>query len=189
MLSRVLRSCVLLAFILSAIPAYAQQTGAISGKVVDSGGGVLPGVTVEARSDVLPVPRVATTGVNGEYRLPALPPGNYTLTFVLSGMQNVTRQAEVQFGAGHHRRRDARAAGRYRERRSRPRSASLIEKESATIKSGLSSTQIMSLPVGQEYRDLLKLIPAVQYSARTACAARAPAAAARTTSISSTAST
>ena len=40
----VLGMCVALA-----APAVAQQTGAISGKVVDTGGGVLPGVTVEAR--------------------------------------------------------------------------------------------------------------------------------------------
>ena len=57
MLSSLRRSCVLLAFILTAGPAFAQQTGAISGKVADTGGGVLPGVTVEARSDVLPGPR------------------------------------------------------------------------------------------------------------------------------------
>ena len=41
---------------------------------------------------------------------------------------------------------------------------SLIERESASLKSGVSNEQIMSLPVGQEYRDLLKLIPGVQYS-------------------------
>jgi len=79
-----------------AAPAIAQQTGGISGKVVDSGGGVLPGVTVEARSDVLPGPRETVTDANGEYRLPALPPGNYTVKFELSGMQIVTREALVQ---------------------------------------------------------------------------------------------
>ena len=73
-----------------AVPASAQQTGAISGKVVDTSNAVLPGVTVEARSDVLPSPRVTVTEGNGEYRLPALPPGKYTLTFTLSGMQTVT---------------------------------------------------------------------------------------------------
>ena len=60
--------------------ALAQQTGAIIGKVVDSTGGALPGVTVEARSDVLPSPRVTVTGATGEYRLPALPPGDYTVS-------------------------------------------------------------------------------------------------------------
>ena len=77
-------------------PAHAQQTGSISGKAVDTGGGVLPGVTVEARSDVLPGPRETVTGASGEYQLPALPPGNYTVTFTLSGMQTVTRKAQVQ---------------------------------------------------------------------------------------------
>ena len=45
--------------------------------------------------------------------------------------------------------------------------ATLIDKESATIKSGLSNEQIRALPVGQEYRDLLKLIPGVQYTQDT----------------------
>ena len=67
-------------------PASAQQTGSISGKAVDTGGAILPGVTVEASSDVLPSARVTTTGAHGEFSLPALPPGNYTVTFTLSGM-------------------------------------------------------------------------------------------------------
>ncbi len=163
MLSRILRTVLLLTLVVPAIPAYAQQTGAISGKVADTGGGVLPGVTVEARASVLPVPRVTTTGVNGEYRLPALPPGTYTLTFVLSGMQNVTRQAEVQLSQDTVVDATLGLQG-VTESVEVTATASLIEKDSATIKSGLSNTQIMSLPVGQEYRDLLKLIPGVQYS-------------------------
>ena len=53
-------------------------------------------MTVTARSDVLPQPRVTVTGANGDYLLPALPPGAYTLEFALSGMQTPTRKAEVQ---------------------------------------------------------------------------------------------
>jgi hypothetical protein len=163
MISRVRCLCIFFAFVLSTIPSYAQQTGAISGKVVDTAGGVLPGVTVEARSNVLPVPRLTTTGANGEYRLPALPPGTYTLTFVLSGMQNVTRQAEVQLSQDTVVDTTL-GLQNVTESVEVTASASLIEKDTAGLKSGISNEQIMSLPVGQEYRDLLKLIPAVQYT-------------------------
>jgi len=82
---------------LCAAPAYAQ-TGSIGGKVTASDGSPLPGVTVEARSNVLPTPRVVTTESNGDYRFPTLQPGKYTVTFTLSGMQPVTREADVQLG-------------------------------------------------------------------------------------------
>ena len=63
------RVVILFLLALSSAPAYAQQTGTITGKVVDTGGGVLPGVTVEASSNVLPTPRTTVTGANG--RVPA----------------------------------------------------------------------------------------------------------------------
>ena len=71
---RVVRSLLLLFIVALAVPLFAQQTGAINGKVT-SDGAQLPGVTVEARSNVLPQPRVTVTDGNGEYRLPALQPG------------------------------------------------------------------------------------------------------------------
>ncbi len=144
-----------------AAPAAAQQTGGVTGKVVDSGGAVLPGVTVEARSEVLPGPRETVTDGNGEYRLPALPPGTYTLKFELSGMQVVTREAFVQLSQDTPVDATLGIAG-VSENVTVTASASLIERDTASIKSGLSNQQIMSLPVGQEYRDLLRLIPGVQ---------------------------
>jgi Carboxypeptidase regulatory-like domain len=155
---------VLLAFLVSAVPASAQQTGIVSGKVVDSGGGVLPGVTVEARAGVLPTPRVATTDSNGEYRLQALPPGDYTLTFVMSGMQTVTRQAQVQLGQDTVVDATLGLQG-VTETVDVTATVSLVERDNASIKSGVSNQQIMALPVGQDYRDLVKLIPGVQVTA------------------------
>ena len=92
-----LRSRLLLALIvlLFAMPMFAQQTGAIHGRVTATDGSALPGVTVEARSNALPQPRVTTTNSTGDFRLPALQPGAYTLTFSLSGMQTATRRADV----------------------------------------------------------------------------------------------
>ena len=43
--------------ILSAAAVSAAQTGTMQGKITDSSGGVLPGVTVEAKSNVLPTAR------------------------------------------------------------------------------------------------------------------------------------
>ena len=161
--ARMLRMLVIGTFVLLPVTASAQQTGAIIGKVIDTGGGVLPGVTVEARSDVLPSPRTTVTEVNGEYRLPALPPGNYTLTFVLSGMQTSTRQAQVQLSQDTVVNATL-GVGGVEETVTVTATASLIDRETATIKSGVSNEQIMALPVGQEYRDLVKLIPGVQYT-------------------------
>ena len=83
-----LRTVRILAFVCGiaalAWPAQAQQTGSISGKAADNSGGVLPGVTVEARADVLPGPRTTVTGVQ-RYQLPALPRWQLQITFTLSG--------------------------------------------------------------------------------------------------------
>lgn len=160
---RVLRT--LLCFLLMAVaaPLLAQQTGLISGKVTDGSGAVLPGVTVEARSAVLPGPRGTVTGANGDYRLPALPPGNYTVTFALSGMQTLTRRADVRLSQDTIVDATLAVSGR-EETVVVTAEVSLVDKDSTAIASALSNEEIFSLPVAQEYRDLQKLIPGVQYS-------------------------
>jgi len=145
------------------VAALAQQTGSISGRVVASDGSALPGVTVEIVGDVLPGGRLAISGANGDYRLPALLPGTYTVTFTLSGMQTVTRAAQVQLSQNTAVNAEMSVQG-VSETVTVTATASLIDINAATIKSGVSAAQIAALPVGNEYRDLLKLIPGVQYS-------------------------
>jgi hypothetical protein len=157
---------VVMALLLAASPLLAQQTGGIIGRVTASDGAILPGVTVEARSAVLPGPRITTTATNGEFRLPALPPGGYTLTFTFPGMQTTTRTAQVQLA------QDTRAdvtlnVGALEESVTVEAEVSLVDQETATLKTGIDSDQIQQVPVGQDYRDLQKLIPAVQYTQDT----------------------
>src|SRR5262245_11761562 len=77
---------------LCAMPAIAQETrGAIEGTVVDSSGGVLPGVTVQSTSAAGAV-QSTVTDAKGIYRFPALIPGTYTVTSTLSGFS--TAKAE-----------------------------------------------------------------------------------------------
>jgi hypothetical protein len=157
------RVWVILAVLLVSSSAHAQQTGSVAGRVVDTSDLALPGVTVEARADVLPAPRVAVTDGNGDYRLPALPPGNYTLTFTLSGMQTVERPATVQLALTTVVDATLGVAG-LNEVVTVTASASLIDRSSAEIGTAIAAEQIRALPVGQQYRDLVKLIPGVQVS-------------------------
>src|SRR5580692_8734063 len=86
-----LSSLVLMCLVL--IPALASAQGSITGVVKDSSGAVLPGVTVEAASPVL-IERVRTVATDGtgQYRIVDLRPGNYTVTFTLTGFVPVKRE-------------------------------------------------------------------------------------------------
>jgi Ca-activated chloride channel homolog len=75
----------LLASLLLAAEANAQgnPTGTVSGRVTGQDGAALPGVTVTAASPNLQGVRSVTTSAVGDYIIPFLPPGQYTLTFEL----------------------------------------------------------------------------------------------------------
>jgi protocatechuate 3,4-dioxygenase beta subunit len=69
-------------------PADAQELrGSIEGTVKDASGGVLPGVTVEARNSATNAPQVTVTDASGAFRFPSLVPGRYTITATLSGFE------------------------------------------------------------------------------------------------------
>src|SRR3990172_10354096 len=74
-------------------------TGAINGKVTDTTGGVMPGVTVTISSPSMQGVRTAVTSDDGAYRFPAVPPGEYKITYELAGFSTVIRDA-VRVGLG-----------------------------------------------------------------------------------------
>ena len=74
------------------VPAVAVAQSSIGGAVTDDTGGVLPGVTVEASSDVLiEGSRVVFTDGTGTYNIIDLRPGEYTVTFTLPGFGTLVR--------------------------------------------------------------------------------------------------
>ena len=89
----VVRVCLAVAAVIALLPAAAfAQEGTIAGTVRDSSGAVMPGVTVEVTSPALiEKVRSATTDANGQYRIPALPIGTYTVTFTLEGFTKQQR--------------------------------------------------------------------------------------------------
>lgn len=76
----------MLAAMLLSIPAFAQeQTGGVQGTVTDSDGGAIPGATVTITGEGYT--NVTVTNAKGFYRLPAIPPGAYTVAAELDGFQ------------------------------------------------------------------------------------------------------
>ena len=75
-------------------PALASaQTSAIAGEVKDTSGAVLPGVTVDVSSPALiEKTRSAVTDGAGQYKITALRPGVYSVTFTLPGFSVVKRE-------------------------------------------------------------------------------------------------
>jgi hypothetical protein len=77
----------------------ASTTGSINGKVADSSGGVLPGVTVTVTSPSMMGVQSTVTDTGGNYRFPALPPGTYTVAFELPGFNTLKRE-NIQISMG-----------------------------------------------------------------------------------------
>ena len=152
--------------LLVASAAFAQQTGSVSGRVTATDGAALPGVTVEARSSVLPQPRITLTDETGEYRLPALQPGTYAITFNLAGLQTVTRNVNVLLNQNAEVNVALGIAG-VAEEITVTAEASLVDRQSTELQSTLSSRELQTLPLTQDYRDLQKLIPGVMYTQDT----------------------
>jgi outer membrane receptor protein involved in Fe transport len=82
--------------LLLSVPLFAQTPlGTISGRVLDASNLAVPGVTVTATSPNLQGSRSTSTSTNGDFILPALPPGRYTVTFELAGFGAVKEEREL----------------------------------------------------------------------------------------------
>jgi hypothetical protein len=86
--------------ILPAVTSAQGLTGAVSGTVKDSQGGVLAGAVVRLASASLMTGEVQTTSSEkGQWRFPVLPPGQYVLTVELSRFARY-REEGLTIGAG-----------------------------------------------------------------------------------------
>src|SRR5688572_9913600 len=102
-MTRVVRDLCTLAliFVLTTASAWAQlATAELNGRVTDSSGAVLPGVTVTATQTATGLVRTAVTDENGGYLLSNLPTGPYRLEVALQGFRTYVQTGIVlQVGA------------------------------------------------------------------------------------------
>ena len=88
----------LLLLCLLSLPVFSQTSkGSIAGNVTDSSGAVIPGASVNATSKETGEARTVTTGPTGSYRIEAVNPGTYKITFSMQGFTTTTvDKVEVQ---------------------------------------------------------------------------------------------
>ncbi|HMF93533.1 MAG TPA: carboxypeptidase-like regulatory domain-containing protein, partial [Vicinamibacterales bacterium] len=69
--------------------------GEVFGKVTDSTGAILPGVTVTLSGPALIQPQTTVTTESGAYRFPRIPIGTYTVAFELTGFKRNVREGII----------------------------------------------------------------------------------------------
>ncbi len=94
-----IRTVVVLVCMIALAPcdARAQQEATLSGAVIDSSGGVMPGVTITALHESSGNTFLGVTDERGEFRLPVRA-GRYQLTLELSGFATLVRRVELLVG-------------------------------------------------------------------------------------------
>ena len=87
-----------LMLVLVPVVAFGQRatTGVVTGRIVDSSGGAMPGVTVTLKSPEALGDFSAISDHEGIYRVGSLPPATYEVKAELQGFQSVVRQAAVR---------------------------------------------------------------------------------------------
>ena len=91
------------------VPVPSPKALTLSGKVLGPQGAAVPGVSVQVESQATGVSRQVTTDPAGDFRVPGLTPGKYTVTFIAAGFSEVRR--EVDLSAGEPRPLSVRLSG------------------------------------------------------------------------------
>ncbi|HEY9282224.1 MAG TPA: TonB-dependent receptor [Pyrinomonadaceae bacterium] len=135
--------------LLVSLPATAQSgaTGSLSGTTQDANGAVLPGVSVVARNVDTAQSRTVVSDSEGRWTMPALPVGNYEVTYELTGFKRQVRP-NVQVEAAVPRTLDDRleVGGLEGETVTVTDQATLVTPETATTFRQVSSEELVSVP-------------------------------------------
>ena len=159
-----MRVSVLLAVVclsLNAASVAAQSTnGTISGRVSDSQGLPLPGVTVSATSPNLQGVRETVTSENGDYILTLLPSGTYRIIFELAGFQRQERSVglaptqvlplQIELGVAAVT-EAVQVVGRTAD----------VLTQTSQVATNFDQTLLSNLPTQRDYRAVMLMAPAV----------------------------
>ncbi|HEU5249620.1 MAG TPA: TonB-dependent receptor, partial [Thermoanaerobaculia bacterium] len=139
--------------------ALGQGTTASIAGTVTSEGQPLPGVVVTVSSPALQGTRTATTGSSGGYSIAGLPPGDYTVTFELSGMQTKTQKVRLLLAQTTGVDESLAVSGVREEVRVKGEAEAVLE--TTQIATNFTSEQMARLPVARTIVSTVLLAPGV----------------------------
>ena len=152
---------ILVCFLMLSLPSiiYGQgMTGSLTGSVT-SDNAPLAGVTVTVTSAALQGARTAITGDAGGFLFPALPAGDYTVTYELEGMQKVTRKVKIDLAQSTRADAELRVSGIAEALTVTASAPSVLE--TPQVATSFAKEQIDNLPVDRSITDTVLLAPGV----------------------------
>jgi hypothetical protein len=159
---------ILFVWLVAVWPAAGQeQRGSIEGIVRDSSGGLLPGVTVEARSPALVGVASTVTDDRGAYRFPALPPGVYSVSAELQGFQ-LTRASNIELQLGQVLKADLTlTVASLTEIVQVAAESPVIDVKQNAAAATINAEVIDRIPKGRDFTDLIRSAPGTQVEAKS----------------------
>ena len=158
---QVVRKLFLALTLLVLVPVSAWAQASITGTVKDSSGAVLPGVTVEASSDVLiEKVRAAVSDGSGTYRIVDLRPGIYSVTFTLPGFSTYKRDGIELTGAFTATVNGEMKVGAVTETITVSGETPIVDTQSVRRQTTISNEVVSSMPAARSYAGVMMLIPA-----------------------------
>jgi Carboxypeptidase regulatory-like domain/TonB-dependent Receptor Plug Domain len=154
-----------LALALGAMPAAAQDTGSISGTVVDTSNQVVPGATVTLTNEATADARTTASGPDGTFTFRAVPPGSYTVKIELSGFRTHEQKKNVLNASSRLDLGNLKLeVGTLSEVVSVVAEGATIETKNSDYSGLLTATQISQIQSrGRDVVNLLRLLPGVHY--------------------------
>src|SRR5262245_29796592 len=142
--------------------AGAQATGTVSGLVTDSTDAALASVALEVTNRATGLVRRSTTGADGVYVVPLLPPGDYDVKGTLAGFSTVVREGVRVSVSETARVNVTLSVGPLSAEVKVSGHAALVETGNATLGIVIDEKKIVDLPLnGRSFAQLGTLVPGV----------------------------
>ncbi len=156
--------CVACVSLLVAPSAWTQSggTGALTGTVVDSSGGLIVGAKVTISNPAVGFERSSTTDSFGVYRLASVPPGSYTVTFEAQGFATII-QTSVSINVTETATLNATLKiGQQQQTVKVTGGAELVQTETTALGRLVDEKAVQNLPLtNRNYTQILTLSPGV----------------------------